>query len=166
MELLKKIFKKEMIVDSNLPDVRKIEIPDLKQYMINGYKEIREVKKANEELINKLEEAKKFEKLYEATLVTLKEFEERDKENKTNIGNLYIRINTKNDEIKQLNDLINTYKIREIEVNKREDKLDKTLKETKKAVLNEYKNKIINKILNTKGNISKNRICDMIDKEN
>ena len=40
------------VVDDNkeLPDFRKITVPDLKQYLINGYKEIREVKEEKEKL--------------------------------------------------------------------------------------------------------------------
>ena len=38
------------VVDNNteLPDFRKITVPDLKQYLIKGYDEIREVKKEKE----------------------------------------------------------------------------------------------------------------------
>ena len=50
------------VVDDNkeLPDFRKIAIPDLKQYLINGYEEIREVKKQKEDLKKELENAKKY----------------------------------------------------------------------------------------------------------
>ena len=72
------------VVDNNteLPDFRKITVPDLKQYLINGYDEIREVKKEKEILKEDLEKAKKFEDLYNSTLVVLNEFKERDEENK------------------------------------------------------------------------------------
>lgn len=48
------------VVDDNekLPDFRKIAVPDLKQYLINGYNEIREVGKEKEELKNELENEK------------------------------------------------------------------------------------------------------------
>lgn len=87
----KELFKKKeeekieiTVIDDHkeLPDFRKIAVPDLKQYLINGYNEIREVKKEKEELKNDLEKAKTYEDLYNATLVTLEEFRKRDEENK------------------------------------------------------------------------------------
>ena len=54
----------------------------MKQYLVNGYEEIRQVKKENIELENQLEEEKKNKQLYEGALVTLSEFQQRDKDNK------------------------------------------------------------------------------------
>lgn len=129
----------EMIVDSNLPDVRKIEVPDLKQYLVNGYKEIREVKKKNEELQN------------------------RDSENKEKISDLNKKMENKNQEIKQLNDIINTYRIREKEINEMEDRFKSTMEKTEKETERKIKDNLIRMIINTKGNISKNRLCDLIE---
>lgn len=83
------LFKKKenveiTVIDDNkqLPDFRKISVPDLKQYLVNGYEEIRQVRNKKEELQKKYEDALEYKKLYETTLLTLEEFEKRDNENK------------------------------------------------------------------------------------
>ena len=108
---LGKFLKKEepekieiTVIDDNkeLPDFRKITVPDLKQYLINGYEEIREVKKEKEKLKNDLEKAKTYEDLYNATLITLEEFRKRDEENKSNLRKLEYKIRQKDEEISNL----------------------------------------------------------------
>ena len=51
-------------------ELKEIKVPDLKQYLINGYEEIRQVKKEKLELENKLEAEKKNKQLYDGALVT------------------------------------------------------------------------------------------------
>ena len=69
MNLINLLFKEkeqtEMITEETLPDVQQIKVPDLKQYLLNGYKEIREVKNQNEQLQLKLEEESKYKLLYD-----------------------------------------------------------------------------------------------------
>ena len=65
INLFKKKEQTEMITEEILPDVQQIKVPDLKQYLLNGYKEIREVKQDNEQLQLKLEEESKYRLLYE-----------------------------------------------------------------------------------------------------
>lgn len=60
INLFKKREQTEMITEETLPDVQQIKVPDLKQYLLNGYKEIREVKQENEKLQLKLEEESKY----------------------------------------------------------------------------------------------------------
>ena len=81
IKLFDKKEKKEMIIEETLPDVQQIKVPDLKQYLLNGYKEIREVKQENEQLQLKLEEESKYKLLYDGALVTLEEFKTREEEN-------------------------------------------------------------------------------------
>ena len=149
--------------NENLPDFRKITVPDLKQYLINGYDEIRAVKKEKEILKEDLEKAKKFEDLYNATLITLEEFRKRDEENKTIQTKLENKINEKEAEIKNLKEQVNTYKIIEIETNKKIDNIEKIKKEEKNNGIKEYKEKLIEEINNTKGTISKSKLVSMID---
>lgn len=153
------------IVDDNieLPDFRKITVPDLKQYLIKGYDEIREVKKEKEILEEDLEKAKKFEDLYNSTLVVLNEFKERDEENKIIQTKLENKINEKETEIKNLKEQINTYRIIEIETNKKIDNIEKIKKEEKNNGIKEYKEKLIEEINNTKGNISKSKLLSIIN---
>lgn len=149
--------------DTELPDFRKITVPDLKQYLIKGYDEIREVKKEKEILKEDLEKAKKFEDLYNSELVVLNEFKERDEENKIIQIKLENKINEKETEIKNLKKQVNTYRIIEIETNKKIDNIEKIKKEEKNNSIKEYKEKLIEEINNTKGTISKSKLFSMIN---
>ncbi|MBR1540711.1 MAG: hypothetical protein IJ629_06140 [Clostridia bacterium] len=175
MGLVSKLFSRErkekelkseiIVVDDNkeLPDIRKIAVPDLKQYLIQGYAEIREIKAKNQELENKLEEAQKNKELYEATLVTLNEFRNRDKENKQEISKLQAK---KDDLVKQIDnktEIINNYKIRENELCRRENERDIQDTIIANNAVKEYKQKLIDKISNTKGNISKSTLINLIE---
>ena len=165
---LKKLFRKKenpekieiTVVDDNkeLPDFRKIAVPDLKQYLINGYKEIREVKAEKEELKENLENARKYKDLYDAALVTLEEFRKRDEENKEIQTKLENKINKKETEITKLSEQVNTYKILEVETNQKIENIEKVKNEERNNAIKGYKEKLINEINNTKGNISKSKL--------
>lgn len=144
-------------------EVQEIKVPDLKQYLVNGYKEIREVKQKNIELQDKLEEESKNKQLYEGALVTLNEFQKRDEENKKEIARLESKLENKQKEIENLSSTINTYKINEYEFNKRKSELENEIEETKKEELISYKEKLIREIENTKGNLSKSKIISIIN---
>ena len=145
--------------------VKEVKVPDLKQYLVNGYEEIRQVKKENMELENQLEEEKKNKQLYEGALVTLSEFQQRDKDNKNEINRLKNKIKEKEQEINNINSQLNTYKIKQIEYDKREKNLKNEINENVKTKINILKDNICNKIKNTKGNLSKDKIIDIIHKE-
>ena len=143
--------------------VKEIKVPDLKQYLVNGYEEIRQVKKENIELENQLEEEKKNKQLYEGTLVTLSEFQQRDKDNKNEINRLKNKIKEK--EQNNINSQLNTYKIRQIEYDKREKNLKNEINENVKTKIDILKDNICSKIKNTKGNLSKDKVIDIVYKE-
>ena len=145
--------------------VKEIKVPDLKQYLVNGYEEIRQVKKENIELENQLEEEKKNKQLYEGALVTLSEFEQRDKDNKNEINRLKNKIKEKEQEINNINSQLNTYKIRQIEYDKREKNLKNEINENVKTKIDILKDNICSKIKNTKGNLSKDKVIDIVYKE-
>ena len=138
-------------------NVKEIKVPDLKQYLVNGYEEIRQVKKENIELENQLED--------EGALVTLSEFQQRDKDNKNEINRLKNKIKEKEQEINNINSQLNTYKIKQIEYDKREKNLKNEINENVKTKIDILKDNICNKIKNTKGNLSKDKIIDIIYKE-
>lgn len=152
------------VIDDNkeLPDFRKIAIPDLKQYLIEGYEEIREVKKQREELKEELENAKKYKELYDATLVTLNEFKTRDEENKEIQIKMDKEICEKEIKIADLKEEVNTYKILETETNKKIENIEKIKQEEKNNAIKEYKQKLIEEINNTKGTISKSKLIGII----
>lgn len=153
------------VVDDNpqLPDFRKITVPDLKQYLANGYKEIRDVKQKNEELKEKLENEKKYRDLYESTLIVLNEFKDRDEENKEIQIKMENKINEKEKEITELKEQVNTYRILETEINKKIENIELIKKETSTAVIKDYKEKLVEEINNTKGNISKSKLFSIIN---
>ncbi len=156
-------------------EVREIKVPDLKQYLINGYEEIRQVKREKIQLENQLEEQKKNEQLYNGALVTLEEFRRRDEENNKEILKLRDKIRDKQKEIDDINSKLNTYKIRDKQkeiddINSklntykiRQHEYDKKEKEYSENIEKEIKIKIIENIKNRKGNLSKDTIINIIN---
>jgi len=145
--------------------VKEIKVPDLKQYLVNGYEEIRQVKQKNIELQDKLEEEIKNKQLYEGALVTLSEFQKRDEANKQEITRLENKLGNKQKEIENLNSTLNIYKINEHEFNKRKSKLENEIEEARKEEVSNYKEKLIQEIENTKGNLSKSKVISIIMKK-
>lgn len=172
MRSLKNFFNKKIktenieitVIDDNkeLPDFRKIAVPDLKQYLIEGYEEIREVKKQKEDLKEELENAKKYKELYDATLITLNEFKTRDEENKKIQTKMDKEISEKEIKIADLKEEVNTYKILETETNKKIENIEKIKQEEKNNAIKEYQKKLIEEINNTKGPISKSKLISII----
>ena len=154
-----------VVVDNNkeLPDIRKIAIPDLKQYILKGYEEIREIKTQNHELEEKLEDAKKYKDLYETALVTTGEFEKRDEENKQIIKKKQEKIDKYIEENSKLQEIINTYKILEKDIETREKEITNKYNEIKNEGIIKYKDNLIEKINNTKGNISKSKLIMIVN---
>jgi len=144
-------------------EVKEIKVPDLKQYLVNGYEEIRQVKQKNIELQDKLEEESKNKQLYEGALVTLSEFQKRDEENKKEITRLENKLENKQQEIESLNSTLNTYKINEYEFTKKKSEIENQIEKARKEELSSYKEKLIQKIENTKGNLSKSKIISIIE---
>lgn len=162
VNLFKTKQKSEMIIEEKLPDVQQIKVPDLKQYLLNGYEEIREVKNQNEQLQLKLEEQLKYKLLYDGALVTLEEFKTREKEDKDKINNLQTKLNEKQEEIYKLNDLVNTYKIKQLQVDEQLKNTDNLIQDNIDSAIMNFKATIIDLIKNTKGNISKDKVCNLI----
>lgn len=152
----------ESIVEEQLPTIQEVKIPDLKEYLVNGFREIREEKAKNEELELKLEEESKYRMLYKGALVTLDEFNRREKENQNKITELKGKLEQKRQEIERLNSSINTYKIKSYELDKQKQEIDKMIQERTNSAIINSKETIIDLIKNTKGNISKNKICKLI----
>lgn len=144
-------------------ELREIKVPDLKQYLVNGYNEIRQVKQEKIELENKLEKEKKNKQLYEGALVTLDEFRRRDEENNKEISRLREKIRYKQNEIDSINSKLNTYKIRQHEYDEKEKKYSANIKNEIEIATKDLKNEIISNIKNTKGNLSKNTIISIIN---
>lgn len=153
------------VVDNNkeLPDFRKIAVPDLKQYLIKGYEEIRQVKKEKEELEEKIEEAKKYEHLYKASLVTANEYEKRCEETNELLKKYKSKLAWKNKEYDELEEELNDYKIQENELKKKQEEIEKIVIDRSVKAIDEYKEKLIKELNNYKGNISKSKLINIIE---
>lgn len=161
----KKTSEELIVVDDNkqLPDARKISVPDLKQYLLDGYKEIRQVKQEREELKQKLEDAQKYKQLYEATLITLEEFKLRDAENQENIKQLEEKLNVKNNIISDLNETIADYAAKEHKIENILENIEDIKKQERKNSIKFYKEKLVIEIENYRGNISKSKLINLIN---
>ena len=166
ISLIPRRKQKDEIIDETALMVEKIEVPDLKHYIVKGYEEIHQVKQEKEELENKLEEQEKYKQLYEATLVTLSEYNDKDNENKNRIQKLNNTINNKNNEIDELNEKINTYTIKMREVNEKEKNLNKKLDLRYDEGKIDMKNTIMAFIAEQKGHIGKDVLIRKIEKTN
>lgn len=157
----KKVKKQE--VDTKIENIKMIAVPDIREYMIQGYKEIEQVKQDKEAMErsrnNYKQDAEKFEKLYDATLVTLNEFKQRDERNTKKITELENKLEAEMEFSKQDN------KIQKDEINKLQEEIivlnnkNGKLKNTTKEII---KNQLTEKIKKTKGNLSKNKIIEII----
>lgn len=177
MNLINLLFKEkeqtEMITEETLPDVQQIKVPDLKQYLLNGYKEIREVKNQNEQLQLKLEEESKYKLLYDGALVTLEELRKENEElkNKLNLKQFDVNI-VYNDYLEKLDEYErNTIPIQRIK--DIIDRIDYDIKKTKEIISkntniyasyrkNDYQ--IVRlKAMNTKSLDIKKRLQELLD---
>lgn len=75
------------------------------------------------------------------------------------------KIENKNKEISNLNSQLNTYKIRQNEYDKKERNLKKEIEENIMLAIFKLKEKLCNEIKNTKGNLSKDKFIEIINKE-
>ena len=164
-----KIFNKkenttDLIITDKVPEKRIVELKDLRQFMIDGYNEIREVKQKNQELENKIEEYKTAETIHNATLATLNEFKMRDEENQKQIEKLKHTIDEKVTRILDLEELVNEAECNKQRIKEKEENIEITIKKSVQKTQMEIKTKIINLIKETKGNLSKSKLINLIEK--
>lgn len=157
----KKVKRQEE--NKQLENIKMIAVPDIREYMIQGYKEIEQVKQDKEAIEksrdNYKQDAEKFEKLYEATLVTLNEFKQRDDSNIKEIADLKRKLEAEKDFRKQDNkdnkEEINKLQEEIIMLNNKNREIENTTKE-------KIKNELIGQIKKTKGNLSKDKVIEII----
>lgn len=166
------IKDKMMSLIPKAKSMEEVKVPDLKQYLVDGYNEIRQVKKEKIELENKLEEQKQIEHLYNGTLVTLSEFKTRDEENKKEIEHLKQIIDNKKDEIYKLEEKINNYRINEKKIEEHKEELKRIengiheeIDSRTKENIKQYKGELCKIIKRAKGNLSKEKIIKIIEEE-
>lgn len=160
-----KLFNKkntEMVVCDKIANTREIDVADLKQYITEGYNEIRAVKQQKKYLEERLEEEQKNKHLYNSTLVVLEEYKKRDEENKNEINFLKERYKKEQEKNYVLQEQINNYTISLETLQNESKQLEKEITKKVKDEIENIKEKICEKIQRVKGNISKNQVCKII----
>ena len=151
-----KLFNKKnnLVVKEN--EIQAIKVRDLKEYLVKDFEEIKTKEQTIDKLESEIEELKKIEIKYNATLITLEEFNARVLREKDKNIRLEQKIIEKNKEIAQLNEEKNNCLIREkIAIDKIEN--------TKDFIIPEFKEKLKKVIDNTKGNLSKKKVIELIN---
>lgn len=111
----------------------------------------------------KYEDALEYKKLYETTLLTLEEFEKRDNENKNSNERLSSKLNSALNESYNLREEINNYKLKQKEIEKELLNIEKIKVDKRIDSINQYKKDLIEEINNSKGNLSKSKIINLIE---
>lgn len=150
-----KLFKKLELAPRK-QEMQKIEVRDLKEYLVKDFEQIEKNEQTIAYLRERIEELEKIEIKYNATLITLEEFDirvNREKEKTIKIEEKYNRLR---EDMKFLEEQKNDCIIREKQA------LDK-INNVKDTILNEYKKELIEKIKGVKGALSKQKIYDIIE---
>ena len=132
-----------------------IPIRDLKEYLVKDFQKIKENEMIISNLKDRIDVLEKVELKYNATLITLEEFDSRIAREEEKVIKLEDKILAYKEEIKKLEEEKNNYIIKEKQA------LDK-LNVARKTIINEYQDKLINCINSEKGSLSKKRICEII----
>lgn len=151
-----KLFSKknELVVKNN--EIQTIQVRDLKEYLVNDFEQIKTSEQIIENLKSQIEELNKIKIKYDATLITLEEFDARVLREKDKNIKLEQQIKEKNEEIAKLNEKKNNCLIREKIAN---DKIENT----KDFIISKFKEQIKQVINVQKGTLSKKKIIDLID---
>lgn len=151
-----KLFSKknELVVKNN--EIQTIQVRDLKEYLVKDFEQIKTSEQIIENLKSQIEELNKIKIKYDATLITLEEFDARVLREKDKNIKLEQQIKEKNEEIAKLNEEKNNCLIRERIAN---DKIENT----KDFIISKFKEQIKQAINVQKGTLSKKKIIDLID---
>lgn len=151
-----KLFSKknELVVRNS--EIQSIQVRDLKEYLVKDFEQIKTSEQIIENLKSQIEELNKIKIKYDATLITLEEFDARVSREKEKNIKLEQQIKEKNEEIAKLNEEKNNCLIRERIAN---DKIENT----KDFIISKFKEQIKQVINVQKGTLSKKKIVDLID---
>lgn len=151
-----KLFSKknELVVRNS--EIQPIQVRDLKEYLVKDFEQIKTSEQIIENLKSQIEELNKIKIKYDATLITLEEFDARVLREKEKNIKLEQQIKEKNEEIAKLNEEKNNCLIRERIAN---DKIENT----KDFIISEFKEQIKQVINVQKGTLSKKKIINLID---
>lgn len=151
-----KLFSKknELVVRNS--EIQPIQVRDLKEYLVKDFEQIKTSEQIIENLKSQIEELNKIKIKYDATLITLEEFDARVLREKDKNIKLEQQIKEKNEEIAKLNEEKNNCLIRERIAN---DKIENT----KDFIISEFKEQIKQVINIQKGTLSKKKVIGLID---
>lgn len=151
-----KLFSKknELVVKNN--EIQTIQVRDLKEYLVKDFEQIKTSEQIIENLKFQIEELNKIKIKYDATLITLEEFDARVLREKDKNIKLEQQIKEKNEEIAKLNEEKNNCLIRERIAN---DKIENT----KDFIISKFKEQLKQVISSAKGTLSKKKVIDLID---
>lgn len=151
-----KLFSKknELVVRNS--EIQSIQVRDLKEYLVKDFEQIKTSEQIIENLKSQIEELNKIKIKYDATLITLEEFDARVLREKEKNIKLEQQIKEKNEEIAKLNEEKNNCLIRERIAN---DKIENT----KDFIISKFKEQIKQVINVQKGTLSKKKIINLID---
>lgn len=151
-----KLFSKKNELVARNSEIQPIQVRDLKEYLVKDFEQIKASEQIIENLKSQIEELNKIKIKYDATLITLEEFDARVLREKEKNIKLEQQIKEKNEEIAKLNEEKNNCLIRERIAN---DKIENT----KDFIISEFKEQIKQVINVQKGTLSKKKIINLID---
>lgn len=164
MKLLDKLLskKKETLeievvepVDERRQELATVQVKDIKEYLLEEYERSQLLYDQNQELRKKLLEAEEVKIKYDATLVTIDEYQERLKKYEKKFLDYENEFQKCRQETEEVRDELNNYKIKF-------QRASITKDEIKMEIVHEVKEKIINAIMTHKGNLSKAKTVDII----
>lgn len=155
----------ELVVSDKIVNTRKIDVADLKQYFVDGYNEIRTVKKEKEDIEKELEKEKEYKHLYQSTLVVLEEYKKREEENKNKIAELKEKYQNEQEKNYSLQDQINSCTIAMETAENKIQQADKIIDEKVNEKIEKIKENICYRIQIRKGNLSKSEVCKIIKED-
>lgn len=151
-----KLFSKKNELVARNSEIQPIQVRDLKEYLVKDFEQIKASEQIIENLKSQIEELNKIKIKYDATLITLEEFDARVLREKEKNIKLEQQIKEKNEEIAKLNEEKNNCLIRERIAN---DKIENT----KDFIISKFKEQIKQVINVQKGMLSKKKVIDLID---
>lgn len=154
-----KLFSKKNELVARNSEIQPIQVRDLKEYLVKDFEQIKASEQIIENLKSQIEKLNKIKIKYDATLITLEEFDARVLREKEKNIKLEQQIKEKNEEIAKLNEEKNDCLIRERIAN---DKIENT----KDFIISEFKEQIKQVINVQKGTLSKKKVIDLIDGDN
>jgi chromosome segregation ATPase len=153
--MIKRFNKNVLAIRKQCPPVN-IKVPDIKQYLVDEYEKVQNLKLENERLEQELEAAAEINMKYEAAMVTLDEYKKRLDLVDGKLAESRLRLSDAQTKIYNLNDRINTYKIQlHTAALTKEDIQDE--------IIDEFKKYLVSTIMSHKGKLSKACVCGLIN---